>query len=161
MKKTNFPQILFLLIIAIFLDGLISLYVSEKSYFQPLLTITTIPIMANIFKKKKSLFYLLLVFYGFIYDIFYTTLMPYHSIIFIILGLFATALQKIIKHNALTTIMVTIFTIILYELTTSITISLHQGMFYVSQLTHKISHTLLLNIIYTNIIYKISIIEKK
>ena len=77
-----------LMIISLLLDGFITNYLpylpNHLSLFTPLLTITTIFIITPLYHKKDKNYYVILLIFGIIYDLFYTNLLFLNALLFYI-----------------------------------------------------------------------------
>lgn len=148
-----------IIILALILDGYLSTIISLDTYFIPLLTLTTIYLIYPKYQNKIKTYKCILVVSGFIYDILYTTLLFFHSVIFYLLSFLIITIYKNYSQNKIKTIIYLILVITSYELLVAI-------IFYIFQVSNikllslltKIFKSLLLNIIYAFFI--IPIIKK-
>lgn len=144
---------LILIIIGLLLDGLLSTYISTTTYFIPLLTVTTIYLIYPKFKHATKKYFVILFITGVTYDLMYTNLLFFHSIIFIILGNIIKYIDNNLYQNKFEKLLYLILIIIIYELLIGLTF----GIFKVSTITfqklvYKISHSLITNLIYALIV---------
>lgn len=145
-----------LIIISLILDGILSIYIPETTYFLPLLTVITISNIYPLYKKKPKLYYTIIIMTGIIYDLIYTNLLIYHGITFMLIGYITTKLNKNIIENSINSIISTIITIVLYETITYVFVNIFKiNHTSVTYLLNKISKTLILNIIYSQMIFRI------
>ena len=76
--------------ISLLLDGILTNYLpflpNDLSLFTPLLTITSLVLIYPFFRKQEKNYYITLFIIGIIYDLFYTNLLFFHAVIFLILG---------------------------------------------------------------------------
>lgn len=148
-------------------DGLLTNYlpylVNDLSYFTPLFTVVSIFIIYPFYRKNNKKYFITVFLLGFIYDLFYTNLLFYNAVIFLIIGIISRFINKNFETSFLKLIIYTVIIVVLYE-------SISAGILFVfnivpisfDKLFYKISHSLLLNIIYMETIYiVIKIIPKK
>ena len=156
-----------ILIISFLLDGILTNFlpylVNDLSYFTPMFTITSIFLIYPFYRKQERNYYILLFVLGLLYDLFYTNLLFFHGSLFVILGFISYSFQKNFGLSFLKNILFVLLIISSYEGLTVLFLLLYNmvpitlyGLFY------KISHSLLLNILYAELIYFIvKIIPKK
>lgn len=158
---------LIIIIVSLLLDGLLTNYlpylVNDLSLFTPLLTLVSIFVIYPFYRKKEKKYFLIVFILGIIYDLLYTNLLFFNAILFLIIGLLTKYIYKNFEINYLKIIIYTIIIITLYEILTAILIILFSLVpINFSKIIYKIFHSLVLNIIYTEICYLIiKIIPKK
>lgn len=145
-------------IISILLDGILTNYlpflVNDLSYLTPLLTVVSIFIIYPLNRKKELKFFILIFIVGIIYDLLYTNLLFLNGLLFILIALVSKLIYKNFEISYIKLILYIIIIIILYE-------SVYAGILFIYQvvpitfykLVYKITHTLLLNIVYVEILY--------
>ena len=156
-----------IIVISLLFDGLLTNYlpylVNDISYFTPLFTVVSIFIIYPFYRKNNKKYFITIFLLGFIYDLFYTNLLFYNAVIFLIIGIISRFINKNFETSFLKLIIYTVIIVVLYE-------SISAGILFVfnivpisfDKLFYKISHSLLLNIIYMETIYiVIKIIPKK
>lgn len=148
----------FIIVIAFILDGVLTNFLpympNDLSLFTPLLTLTTIFLIYPFYKKKEVSFYLIIFFLGIIYDLFYTNLLFFNAILFLEIGLLTKYIYKNFDINYLKIIFYIIMIITAYEATSALLILIFNLVpITLEKLLYKITHSLLLNIIYAEIIY--------
>ncbi len=156
-----------IIVISLLFDGLLTNYlpylVNDLSYFTPLFTVVSIFIIYPFYRKNNKKYFITVFLLGFIYDLFYTNLLFYNAVIFLIIGIISRFINKNFETSFLKLIIYTVIIVVLYE-------SISAGILFVfnivpisfDKLFYKISHSLLLNIIYMETIYiVIKIIPKK
>ena len=149
-----------ILAISIYLDGFLTLFLpflpGGLSIFTPMLTIVSIFIIYPLYRKQEKKYFTILFIVGIIYDLLYTNLLFYDSIIFIFLGLI---IRKIYKDFTVEHIKLSIHIIILivvYELLFSFFIIVFNLVpLTITKVAYKITHSILLNIIYGELLYTI------
>ena len=105
--------------ISLILDGILTNYLpflpNNLSLFTPLLTITSLVLIYPFYRKQENNYYITLFITGIIYDLFYTNLLFFHAVIFLILGVI---IKWIYKNYEITPIRIIIYIsiiIICYE----------------------------------------------
>ena len=149
-----------ILAISIYLDGFLTLFLpylpGGLSIFTPMLTIVSIFIIYPLYRKQEKKYFTILFIVGIIYDLLYTNLLFYDSIIFMFLGLI---IRKIYKDFTVEHIKLSIHIIILiviYELLFSFFIIVFNLVpLTLTKVVYKITHSLLLNVIYGELLYTI------
>lgn len=147
-----------ILIIAFILDGILTNFlpylVNDLSLFTPLLTLTTILIIYPLYRKKNKTYFLTIFITGFLYDLFYTNLLFFNALLFCFCGFIIKLLYKNFEFDFWKIIIFTILIITIYEsLTALIIIIFNLVPMSLTRLIYKISHSLLLNIIYAEFSY--------
>lgn len=147
-----------IIVTSLLLDGLLTNYLSylpnNLTLFTPLLTLTSIFLIYPFYRKNNKKYYYTIFILGFIYDLFYTNLLFYHAFLFLLLGFFIRFLYKNLEISWIRNIIYLFLLITIYEL-------INGGIIYIFNLVpvtiekifYKIEHSLLLNIIYGEIIY--------
>lgn len=147
-------MIIILLIIGLLLDGLLTSCIPNTSLFIPLITISNIFLIYNFYKKNERTYFILIALTGLIYDMLYTNLFLFHLIIFSVIGVLSKYIYKYFKITKVKILFFIPLIIASFELLTASTLFLFQIIpLDISRLTYKISHSLILNIIYAEIIY--------
>ncbi len=146
--------------ISFFLDGILTNFLpylpNTLSYFTPLLTIVTIFIMYPFYRKETKKYYRDMFLLGMIYDLFYTNLLFWNALLFLILAVLSKFLHKNFEINFLNLIFLVSIIIIVYECSTALIILVFQLVpITLSKLFYKILHSLLLNILYIQSLYLI------
>lgn len=149
-----------ILAISIYLDGFLTLFLpylpGGLSIFTPMLTIVSIFIIYPLYRKQEKKYFTILFIVGIIYDLLYTNLLFYDSLVFMFLGLI---IKKIYKDFTVEHIKLSIHIIILimiYELLFSLFIIVFNLVpISLSRIIYKITHSILLNIIYGELLYTI------
>ncbi len=134
--------------ILVFLDGIIIYYMpsyfNKINNFYPMLTISFIPFLIKK-KSKSNLLYISLV--GIVYDILYSNIFLYNTILFIILTFLNRIIMNCFKDNLLLYIFLGLINIVLYDtLSFVLVIVTSYQEVYFSDLLYKIKNSLLLNI---------------
>lgn len=147
-----------ILIISILLDGILTNFlpflVNDLSIFTPLLTVVSIFIIYPFYRKHEKKYFIILFILGIIYDLLYTNLLFFNGILFLGIGSLSKYLYKNYEVTPLRLIIYTIIIIVFYESLTGLILFIFRIVpvtFY--KVFYKIIHSLLLNIIYIEIIY--------
>ncbi len=146
--------------ISLIFDGILTNYlpflVNDLSLFTPLLTLVSLIVIYPFYRKDENKYLLIAFITGVIYDLFYTNLIFFNGVLFLIIAFINKILQKNISLNTINLLFETIGIIILYESLTGIILFAYNMVpitFY--KVFYKIGHSLLLNIIYIEVIYYI------
>lgn len=147
-----------IIIISIYLDGFLTLFLpyipGDLSYFTPLLTITSFLLIYPLYRKKERTYFITLLITGLIYDLLYTNLLFYDSIIFILLGYIISLIYKNLDVSNIKIGLYTILLIIVYEVLFYIFIVIFNIVpISLPKLIYKITHSILLNVIYSEIVF--------
>lgn len=156
-----------ILVISFLLDGILSNFlpymVGDLSLFTPMLTIVSFVVIYPFFTKTIRKYLTICFVTGLVYDFMYTNLLFYNAILFLGLGALVMILYRYIRLNWLSLFLFISLAIIGYEVMNVIVILIFQLVpmtFY--RFLYKIGHSLLLNLIYGEILYLIiSLIPKK
>ena len=156
-----------ILLISIVLDGILSNFlpylVNGLSLFTPMLTVIAIFMIYPFFRKKEKKYFITIFIVGMIYDLLYTNLVFFNGVLFLIIGFISLEIYKNFEISYLKLIIYLILIISAYEILTGI-ILLVFNMVPVTRdkVLYKITHSLILNIIYGELIYLIiNLIPKK
>lgn len=142
-----------ILSISLILDGLLSNYlpftIGNLSFFTPLLTMTSILFIYPLLNKNKKNYFILIVIFGIIYDLSYTNLLFYNSILFLLVAFFTIKIYELLPVNFLSIIIYLILLIIIYETLNILFIIIFQVRNVAfKDCYYKVSHSILLNILY-------------
>ena len=147
-----------LMIISLLLDGFITNYLpylpNHLSLFTPLLTITTIFIITPLYHKKDKNYYIILLIFGIIYDLFYTNLLFLNALLFIGIGYISKYINKNYEITHIRLIIFLILIISIYESSYALILWIFQLVpITLSKVIYKIIHSLLLNCIVGELLY--------
>ena len=146
-------------IITIILDGYITYiypsYFNNITYLYPMLTLSLIVSISS--NKDAYLKYSLII--GFIYDLLYSTIFLYNTLIFLMLAKINKKILNSIRESFIIRIILLILNIIIYDSISFLIVYLtkYNDVTFLS-LLYKISHSLILNILS---LFVISFILKK
>ena len=156
---------LIILILSFILDGILTNFLPyiELSLFTPLLTLVSIFLIYPFYKKTELRYFVTLIILGILYDLFYTNLLFFNAILFLIIGFITKIIYKNLDINFIKLIIYIIGIIIIYELTTGLIIFIFNLVpITITKILYKITHSILLNVIYAELIYLVlKIIPKK
>jgi len=135
-------------IIIIIIDGilvyLIPSYFNELSYFYPMLTITLIVAMYNSCSNYLKTSFIL----GIIYDLFYSNVFLYNTLLFLLLSKINKKIFKYLQFNNFNKILVLVINILIYDGINYFIVWLTKyNLVTISDLFYKISHSLIMNIL--------------
>ncbi len=151
---------LIIVIISLFLDGILSNFLpylyTNLSIFTPLLTLISIFMIYPFFKKKERTYFIIIFIIGIIYDLLYTNLLFFNGVIFVSIGLLIKYIYKTYEITPLRLILYLVILITSYETLTSIILLIYNVVpVTFHKVFYKIINSLLLNIIYGELIYLI------
>lgn len=149
-----------ILFISIYLDGFLTLFLpylpGGLSLFTPMFTIVSILLIYPLYRKKEKQYFITLFIVGIIYDLLYTNLLFYNAIIFEILGIITKKIYKELDVEHIKLSLYIIGLIIIYEFLFSLNILIFNLVpITISKIIYKITHSILINIIYGELIYTI------
>ena len=149
-------------IISFILDNFISNFINHNSLFYPLFTLLSLIIIYPKFTKKINKYYLTSFLLGLVYDVAVTDTLFLNAFIFLLLSYIINYIFRKIPHNYLSVLIVSIVSIIYYRVITYIVLLLLNYLnFNIFVLLKSIYNSLVLNIIYTSILYNRKFIFKK
>lgn len=145
-----------IIIFSLFLDFLLSnINYSLLSYFYPMITITTIVYLSNLYTNpNRSNYYLLVFLTSIIYDSIFVGNLLITVSSFMIVAILNMFLKRHLRSNLFNNILMLILSIILYEAFILLLLFVvGYKSFEFSMLLYKITHSLLLNTIYIVIMF--------
>ena len=148
-----------IIVISFILDYFLSFYLpyerNNLSFFTPLFIPILIYSIYPLFKNKNK--YIIISFIlGIIYDLLFTNLLFFNGILFLIISLITILIYKYFKNNIYLNVIYLLFIIVFYELI-SILIYILFGIITISfsDVIYRITHVIIINIIYGTILYMI------
>ena len=143
------------IIISFILEGIFTNLISINSIFLPLFTITSFVITYPYFnKEKKYLFIITSFIIGVIYDIAYTNSLFINTFTFILCSLLIMLINKYIKENLISKIIINIFITIMFKIISYLLLFIFGFIKFNQNILLKgIYSSLILNIIYGLILY--------
>lgn len=156
-----------IMIVSLFLDGLLTNYlpylVNDLSFFTPSFTLISIFIIYPLYRKRKLKYFITIFILGLIYDILYTNLLFFNASLFLIIGYITSLIIKNFETDYIKIIIYTLLIITIYEsLTAGVLYLFNMVPITLPKLLYKISHSIIINVIYAEILYLlIKILPKK
>ena len=153
--------------ISLILDGILSNYlpylVNDLSLFTPLFTLVSISLLYPYYRKKEKYFFIMIFITGFVYDLFYTNLLFVNGLLFLLIAYISKLIYRNYENDYLKLIIYIALVVVVYETATVLIILIFNLVpVTLTKLLYKISHSLILNIIYGELIYFIlNILPKK
>lgn len=147
-----------ILIISFILDGVLTNFlpfgVENISLFTPLLTIVALVVIYNFFYHKEKKYYILSFIIGILYDLFYTNLLFLDGLLFLLIAFVITKIYKVVGFNYMWIALDILISIIIYECSFALVIVIFNLVpMSIYRLLYKISHSIILNIIYGELLY--------
>lgn len=145
-----------IIIFSLFLDFLLSnINYSLLSYFYPMITITTIVYLSNLYtNSNRSNYYLLVFLTSIIYDSIFVGNLLITVSSFMVVAILDMFLKRHLRSNLFNNILMLILSIILYEVFILLLLFVvGYKSFEFGMLLYKITHSLLLNTIYIVIMF--------
>ena len=157
---------LIIMIVSFMLDGFLSSYMpyllNNISSFTPVFTVVGLIIIYPYFYHQDKNYFCLCAIFGILYSIAYTNTLYLYGFIFLLMGLLIRGLNKLMTNNIINTLVITIVTIIGYELITySLLLIIGYINYNVIVVVYKILKSILMNVIYATIVYFITRIISK
>lgn len=151
---------LVIVIFSLLLDGLLTNFlpymVQNLSFFTPMLTLVSLILIYPFFKKQLRKYFIICFVSGIVYDLLYTNLLFFNGLLFLAIGIFTMLFYRYFEVRYFTLVLAIVVMIFLYEcLTVSIIFLFQLVPVSFGRLFYKISHSLLLNIIYGELLYGI------
>ena len=147
-----------ILIISFILDGVLTNFlpfgVENISLFTPLLTIVALVVIYNFFYHEEKKYYILSFIVGILYDLFYTNLLFLDGLLFLLIAFVITKIYKLVGFNYMWIALDILISIIIYECSFALVIVIFNLIpMTIYRLLYKISHSIILNIIYGELLY--------
>ncbi len=151
-------MIYIILIVSFLLDGILSNFlaymINDCSVLMPLFTLVSIILIYPFYQKKVKNYFVLSVVIGILYDLFYTNLFLTNAILYFMMVFFICHVYSKLNINWLTNLFLIMIGIIFYECLYAFLLFLFNIVpidFFT--LCYQIAHSLLLNVIYGEILY--------
>ena len=142
-----------ILVISFLLEGIISNFVSINGFFAPLFTLTALIIIYPLFDEEAEYYKYALVT-GFIYDLFYTDTIVFHAIIFSFMAFLISRLNLVLSDNYVNVLVIIAICILIYRIITySFLVLVSSVSFDFIALIFSILKSLMINLIYSVIIF--------
>lgn len=156
-----------ILVVSLFLDGILTNYLpymtNDLSLFTPLFSVVALLLIYPVFQKEKKKYLIYSFIYGIIYDFLYTNLLFIDGLIFVLLALIIMKIYRYLGTGYIKVLLNIFIVIVIYELLfVSIIMIFNLVPITPERVIYKITHSLIINLIYGEIIYLIlSILPKK
>ncbi len=123
------------------------------SYFTTIYIIIAFGIIYPYFGNEKK-YYILLIIFGFLFDILYTGTFILNVVLFLVLGILIKMLNGVFPANVFTTNIISFINIVLYHVLSFIILSLVSGIKYdFMLLINIIIHSIFMTFIYSSVSY--------
>ncbi len=147
-----------IIVISLYLDGFLTLflpYIEENlSLFTPMLTIVSFLLIYPLYRKKEKKYFIVIFITGIIYDLLYTNLLFYDALVFLLIGYLIKLIYKNLDVTHIKLSLYIIFLITIYEVIFFLCILIFNLVpITISQLIYKITHSILLNILYGELLF--------
>ena len=138
-----------------FMSSIFPSTLSNISIFTTIYIIISFVIIYPYFTNKKK-YYLLLIIFGLLFDILYTSTFILNMVIFLTIGIIIKILNNNFPENIITTNVISIITISTYHILSYIILSMVSNINYnILLLINIIIHSIIMTITYTTISYYI------
>lgn len=126
---------------------------TDISYFTTIYIIIAFGIIYPYFGNEKK-YYILLIIFGFLFDILYTGTFILNVVLFLVLGMLIKMLNSVFPANVFTTNIISFINIVLYHVLSFIILSLVSGIKYdFMLLINIIIHSIFMTFIYSSVSY--------
>jgi len=147
-----------ILILSFLLDGILSNFLSsfpnKLTYFIPLLTLVSIILIYPSYKKDHKTYFILVGIIGFLYDLFYTNLLFTNTYLFLLIAYITSFIYHKMTINVITNMVIITILIVIYNSIYALLLTIFNVVpITLYDIYYQISHSLVLNIIYAQIIY--------
>lgn len=147
--------------ISLILDGVLTNFLSygvdHLTLFTPLTTLISIISIYPFFYHNEKKYYIISFIIGMIYDLFYTNLLFVDGLIFLFIAYFFSKMHKLTGLNSLWIAVYSLVIIVVYEvLVCFIILGFNLVPISIERVVYKILHSLILNIIYAELVYIIT-----
>ncbi len=151
---------IFISIISLILDGIFSCFLffmkDDLSLFTTLFTVVSVYMIYPLYMKKRKAYYIHIFILGILYDLFYTNLLFLDGLLFLGIGYLSEILYKNMDRNFFKNIYLIIIIITIYESMIGLILFTFQLVpIHIYQIFYKISHSIISNIIYGEVLYLI------
>lgn len=149
-----------IVIISFILDGILSNFLpyvtNDLSLFTPAFTLVSLFLVSSFYHHKEKNYYILYFIAGLCYDLFYTNLLFFNGFMFLVMGIITVRIHKYFEVDFFKLIIYIPLIIAIYESLSALIFSIFNLVpITLYKLLYKISHTLILNIIYALLVFTI------
>lgn len=155
-------MIVFVLIFSFLLQGILSLYLpfdgNTFHIFSYNFVLIALIVLYPIFYKKRQVkwYYGVCILYGFIYDLVYTNTLVIDSLLFFMIGLFVKTLYLKLADNVLNLFLIVFISNFVYDAVFYLLLVLFNDLsFYALDLVYRCVGSILLNFLYSFLLYKL------
>ncbi len=146
---------LIIIIVSFLLEGIVSNFVPMNSFLVPLFTLTALIMIYPLF-DEAALYYKYTFITGLAYDLLYTDTILFHAIIFCFMAFLITKLNLVLSDNFINTLIIIGVCILVYRVMTySVLILVGSVDFNISDLIFSVLRSLIINLIYSLILFLI------
>ncbi len=150
-------MIIFIIAISFFLESIISSVISLNSLFNPLFTLISLVLIYPYFMNDDAKFLKYCGAVGLIYDLVFTNTFFLNMIVFIIIGSIIKLINITLSNNFINVMIITLLSVIFYLLITYfILIVIGYKLFSFDYFLLVLSRNLLLNCLYSCLVYLIT-----
>ena len=143
-------------VLEIILNNFLPYMASDLSLFTPMFTLISLFLIYPLLKKDLTKYFVISLILGIIYDLFFTNLLFFNGLLFLGIAYIIHILYKYLEINFINIILEIIIIIVLYELLTAISIILFNLVpITLPKIIYKITHSIIINIIYGELVYLI------
>lgn len=153
-------MLVFLIVLSFLLDGVLTNFLpffqGDLSFLTPYFTIVVLFLAVPFFTRKKEIknYYILAIVLGILYDLFYTNLLVVHAVLFAVLAFFFRKTWENMQINWITIPLLLILFIGFYHLLfIGLLLLFHSVQVSVLDFLYVWSHSILLNLLYGEMIY--------
>lgn len=141
-------------VLEIILNNFLPFMVGDLSLFTPLFVLVSLFIIYPFFKKNQRMYFIISFLVGFVYDLLFTNLIFYNAILFVAIAFISNILYKYMEIHYLNLFIYIVLLVIIYEVMNAIVILLFNLVpISFMKLVYKISHSLVINILYGEVLY--------
>lgn len=136
-----------------FMSNLFPSTLSQASYFTTIYIIISFVIIYPYFDNEKK-YYMLLIIFGLLFDILYTSTFVLNMVLFFVLGICIKMFNNIFPENIMTTNIISVVSIILYHVFSFVILSLVSNINYdFILLVNIVIRSIFMTLVYTTISY--------
>lgn len=144
---------IFILIVSFLLEGVVSNFVPVNGFFAPLFTLITLIVIYPLFDENSN-YYKYAFITGLAYDLFYTDTIIFHAIVFCFMAFLITRMNLVLTDNYINVLIIIAICILIYRCFTYCLFVLVSSItFDIIALILSVLKSLLLNLIYSAIIF--------
>ena len=144
-----------ILFVGFYLEGICSNFVSiSTAFFNPLFALVTLVLLCPYCYRNQKKYYKICFWYGVLYDLIYTNTIFFHGLIFLMIGYISYYLYQLFSHHLMNTFMIVVISILVLRSVSYLLLCIvGSRIFSLFVLLHSITSSLIVNLIYTTILY--------